>query len=276
VCLGAFASARIDFAADQEEPALVTDPQILRSFGFRPDARNVYAVMSRLNQTPQIGGEGSDYFGGTSSGFSNYSGSEFQALASSTTFGYCFATGDLTLTSGERSVEVPLDIPNGAKLQAVRWWARDTSQGTDMVFLVYKVCLPNVTAGQPVITTLATAQTLGMLGDQTGDMTILNETVDTKTCRYTVRATFNTFTLCENILYRVRAQWLRQVSPAPTVARFVDVPPNNPFFRFVEALAASGITGGCSSNQYCPDAPVTRGQMAVFLATALGLNWGGL
>jgi hypothetical protein len=24
---------------------------------------------------------------------------------------------------------------------------------------------------------------------------------------------------------------------------------------------------------YCPDNPVTRGQMAVFLATALGLHW---
>jgi hypothetical protein len=48
---------------------------------------------------------------------------------------------------------------------------------------------------------------------------------------------------------------------------FTDVPPNHVFFRFVEALAEAGITGGCSTNppQYCPDAGVTRGQMAVFL-----------
>jgi S-layer homology domain len=69
------------------------------------------------------------------------------------------------------------------------------------------------------------------------------------------------------ILYR------RQVSPAPSVATFADVPTNHPFFQFVEALAASGITAGCGTDIYCPDAPLTRGQMAVFLAKALGLHW---
>jgi outer membrane protein assembly factor BamB len=48
---------------------------------------------------------------------------------------------------------------------------------------------------------------------------------------------------------------------------FTDVPPDHVFFSFVEALAEAGITGGCSTNppQFCPDAGVTRGQMAVFL-----------
>lgn len=61
------------------------------------------------------------------------------------------------------------------------------------------------------------------------------------------------------------------VSPAPPTATFNDVPTNHPFFKYIEALAASGITGGCGSGNYCPDNPVTRGQMAVFLAKALGL-----
>jgi hypothetical protein len=67
----------------------------------------------------------------------------------------------------------------------------------------------------------------------------------------------------------------RAVSPAPATATFNDVPTGHPFFRFVEALAKSGITGGCSANPplYCPDNPVTRGQMAVFLSIALGLHW---
>lgn len=64
-----------------------------------------------------------------------------------------------------------------------------------------------------------------------------------------------------------------QVSPAPATATFGDVPTNHPFFQFVEALAASGITGGCGSGNYCPNSPVTRGQMAVFLAKALGLHF---
>jgi hypothetical protein len=76
---------------------------------------------------------------------------------------------------------------------------------------------------------------------------------------------------------RFRAAQLRyrlQVSPAPSVATFPnDVPTTHPFFRFVEALAAAGITGGCGAGSYCPDQPVTRGQMAVFLATSLGLHF---
>jgi len=71
----------------------------------------------------------------------------------------------------------------------------------------------------------------------------------------------------------VRLFWRREVSPEPLAASFGDVPTNHPFFQFVEALAASGITAGCGSGNYCPDAPLTRGQMAVFLAKALGLHW---
>jgi hypothetical protein len=66
-----------------------------------------------------------------------------------------------------------------------------------------------------------------------------------------------------------------QVSPAPATATFNDVPTSHPFFQFIEALAASGITGGCNASPplYCPDAPLTRGQMAVFLAKGLGLHF---
>ena len=70
-----------------------------------------------------------------------------------------------------------------------------------------------------------------------------------------------------NLYYRL------QVSPAPVAAAFADVPTSHPFFQFVEALYASGITGGCGNGNFCPDAPLTRGQMAVFLAKALGLQW---
>ena len=64
-----------------------------------------------------------------------------------------------------------------------------------------------------------------------------------------------------------------QVSPAPATASFNDVPSSHPFFQFIEALAASGITSGCGNGSFCPDAPLTRGQMAVFLAKGLGLSF---
>jgi len=73
----------------------------------------------------------------------------------------------------------------------------------------------------------------------------------------------------------VEIWWHREVSPPPATASFDDVPTDHPFFQYVEALKASGITGGCQASPplYCPDSALTRGQMAVFLSKALGLHW---
>ena len=71
----------------------------------------------------------------------------------------------------------------------------------------------------------------------------------------------------------LRVDYELQVSPAPAEATFGDVPASHPFFQFVEALAAAQITSGCGGGNFCPDAPVTRGQMAVFLSKALGLHF---
>lgn len=73
----------------------------------------------------------------------------------------------------------------------------------------------------------------------------------------------------------IRIDYRLQVSPAPGAATFNDVPTSDPAFQFIEALAASGITVGCGSGNYCPNSPLTRRQMAVFLAKALGLHWPG-
>jgi hypothetical protein len=72
-----------------------------------------------------------------------------------------------------------------------------------------------------------------------------------------------------------RITWHRQVSPPPATPTFADVPASHPFFQYIEALYASGITGGCATSpaRFCPDAPLTRAQMAAFLAKALGLHW---
>jgi plastocyanin len=43
---------------------------------------------------------------------------------------------------------------------------------------------------------------------------------------------------------------------------------------YIEALVAEGITTGCGEELFCPDEPVTRGQMAAFLNRALPLPTG--
>ncbi len=72
---------------------------------------------------------------------------------------------------------------------------------------------------------------------------------------------------------QARIRYRLQVSPAPAVATFLDVPTNHPRFQFVEALVAAGITGGCGGGNFCPDSPLTRSQMAIFLSLALGLHF---
>jgi hypothetical protein len=57
------------------------------------------------------------------------------------------------------------------------------------------------------------------------------------------------------------------------VATFSDVPTGHWAFQYVEALVASGVTAGCGGSNYCPDATLTRAQMAVFLSKALGLHY---
>ena len=56
--------------------------------------------------------------------------------------------------------------------------------------------------------------------------------------------------------------------PAATGLVFNDVGAGDFAAAFIEQLAADGVTGGCGNNNYCPNNPVTRGQMAVFLLRA--------
>jgi len=56
--------------------------------------------------------------------------------------------------------------------------------------------------------------------------------------------------------------------PPNCTGTFSDVPCPSTFANWIEALAAEGITGGCGTGIYCPQNPVRRDQMAVFLLKA--------
>ncbi len=60
--------------------------------------------------------------------------------------------------------------------------------------------------------------------------------------------------------------------PPATGTVFADVPAGYWAGAFIEALAAEGITGGCGGGNYCPEAPVTRAEMAVFLTATFNLQ----
>lgn len=56
--------------------------------------------------------------------------------------------------------------------------------------------------------------------------------------------------------------------PDETGTVFGDVPYGHVFAKWIEKAAVDGITAGCGSGNYCPDASITRQEMAVFLLVA--------
>ena len=52
--------------------------------------------------------------------------------------------------------------------------------------------------------------------------------------------------------------------------RFID-DDSSIFEPQIETLYDHGITSGCTVDKFCPDDPVTRGQMAAFLVRALSI-----
>lgn len=61
-------------------------------------------------------------------------------------------------------------------------------------------------------------------------------------------------------------------TPPPCTGRFDDVPCPSAFADWIEAMAARGVTAGCSATEYCPGAPLSRAQMAVFISRTAGLS----
>lgn len=97
--------------------------------------------------------------------------------------------------------------------------------------------------------------------------TVQNNSREVLLTAYTGGGDANTVILGAYVGYKL------QVSPAPATPTFGDVPTSHLYFRAIEALAASGITSGCGGGNFCPNQPVTRGEIAKFLANALGLHW---
>ena len=70
-------------------------------------------------------------------------------------------------------------------------------------------------------------------------------------------------------VFLLKAEHGAAYAPPACGGAFADVPCPSLFADWVEQLAAEGITGGCGNGDYCPSAPSTRGQMAVFLVKGL-------
>jgi S-layer homology domain len=81
----------------------------------------------------------------------------------------------------------------------------------------------------------------------------------------------NSVTRAQMAVFLLKAKFgAAHIPPPCTGTVFPDVPcTGGAFDPWIEELDALGITGGCGGGLYCPNNPVTRQQMAVFLLKAL-------
>lgn len=180
-----------------------------------------------------------------------------------------FNSGWSNRSSGNNSATcMNIQLPSGALLSGITTYTNDTDATGDITYTLYVFDMMTSTSTTPF--TFTTSGTPGIERVfRTGGLPI---TINNDHVAYTL-CVFHSVLGSTNQNAGATFWYKLQVSPAPAVATFTDVPTSHPFFRFVEALAAAGITGGCGAGLYCPNSPVTRGQMAVFLSVALGLHF---
>ena len=159
-----------------------------------------------------------------------------------------------------------VNLPSGAQIQRIDLYYDDADAGNDIFVNLFS--MDGTTTD--IINIVGSVNSTGSAGRNVASSGALAHTVVNDNRQYMVYVA-NTSSLRKvrsvAIIYKL------QISPDPSTATFTDVPVGSPYHRFVEALVAAGITGGCGGGNYCPDAPLTRGQMAVFLSGALGLHW---
>jgi len=80
-----------------------------------------------------------------------------------------------------------------------------------------------------------------------------------------------TVTRAQMAVFLLKAEHGSSYSPPTATGVFTDVPVGYWADKWIEQLALEGITSGCGAGTYCPDADVTRAQMAVFLVKTFNL-----
>jgi hypothetical protein len=168
-----------------------------------------------------------------------------------------------------------IPLPSGAQIQVIQCFVNDASAANN-VGLGFQVYEHDMASNTPAFGFILSWGSTGSSGFQQPSLNVpavngaVRYNVGTRRLLYYLAADISS----DTSLRGCRIQWVRTVSPSPAVASFPnDVPTSSPVFRFVEAMAASGLTGGCGPGAFCPDTAVTRGQLAVFLSVALGLHF---
>jgi hypothetical protein len=200
--------------------------------------------------------------------------SGFQPYQSNVSVDY-IGSGYRSLTGGGGGAvlaEASIQLPSGTLLERIELEACDESAGAQVQMNLLE-CGDSPSSNCNIAATVSTGGAATPGCDYFGVNLAIPIQVDNFEGNYYL--SISDSNQLDTTRYRsARVYYRRQVSSGPLVATFPnDVPTNHPYFRFVEALADAGITAGCAPNTFCVNSPITRGEMAVFLAAALGLHF---
>ena len=191
----------------------------------------------------------------------------FRPVVDTTQYTSAGLNGALACTGGSCFFSAPVFLPAGALVTSIELHLCDSDPAANVSASLTRVAAPS--GGATFLGSLQSSGTPGCVLVTSNLST--PETIDNQTNSYYFQVSTGGTTMTR--FHSARLFYTLQVSPAPAVATFTDVPTSHPFFRFIETLVASGITAGCGGGNFCPDAPLTRGQMAVFLSIGLGLHF---
>jgi len=232
--------------------------------------------VAEIVQPTEFSAPHNEPWGGTASTAKTYHALGFQESDSLMTFNFAgagAAAGHRVRAGGTALwFDTDVDVPAGAQLMGLELEGCDTSATQHISVILFRKAAPAgaIAAVASFATTDAATPGCVFVG---GPANLpAGQFVDNFNNTYFIRVELSDTTAATSF-GGVRLYYKLRVSPAPAVATFTDVPIGHFAFQFVEALAASGITGGCGGGNYCPDAPLTRAQMAIFLAAALGLHF---
>jgi len=165
----------------------------------------------------------------------------------------------------------PLHLPQGASVQYIRVYYYGNDAGLSIGAGFWRVSTDGTRTLIQLIAPPPTAG--GATYEQFGPFSYTIDNSPGSGYTYNILVSLERNGASLTRIYKVYLYYKLQVSPAPATATFNDVPVGAFAFQHIEALVASGITAGCGGGNYCPNSYVTRAQMAVFLAKALGLQW---
>jgi S-layer homology domain len=189
----------------------------------------------------------------------------FSFIGVSSNTGYEIYGNYIHFTSGtDKLMAASINLPSGAFLSLARFYYYDNHAGS-VTCSIYRNTFPNTN------TSLQSFTSSGAPGYVSAVLNI-NHTIQNGNGNYNI---YVWGTEASHLLgfSGVRLFWKRQIRtglPHP----FNDIGGLSQNFQdSIAALYQSGITTGTTPTTYSPGNPVTRAQMAAFLARALGLHW---